>query len=60
MASQGEFDSAMPYGLEALEVLRGTLGEDNPLAIQSLEAVIELHESVRHRNGSRGRDEVAM
>ena len=44
MASQGEFDSAMPYGLEALEVLRGTLGEDNPLAIQSLEAVIELHD----------------
>ena len=40
--SQGEFLHAIRY--EALEVLRGTLGEDNPLAIQSLEAVIELHD----------------
>ena len=60
MAAQGSFDSARSYNLEALELFQDTLGEGNPMAIESLQAMVELHHAWHQAEPDAGHDATAV
>ena len=56
LSDQGAFEQARPYYLESLEILQQAFGKDNPIAIESLEAMIELHDAWHEAEPDGGHD----